>query len=109
MAIVRNKKNAPAADQDAIAAFGAAAEARPEPEATEPATEPAPAPAKKAAKPTPAAEPSGGDGPKSTLVRWEGYEDVRDEIYDYHRRERYTVQTVIIEALRLGLAQMNDR
>lgn len=105
MAIVRNKKNAPAADQDAIAAFGAAAEARPEPDATEPA----PAPAKKPTKPAPAAEPSGGDGPKSTLVRWEGYEDVRDEIYDYHRRERYTVQTVIIEALRLGLAQMNKR
>ncbi len=103
MAIVRNKKTTPSPETDAaIAAFGAAAEARPE--ETEPVT-----PAAPAARTRPASKPAGEGGPKSSLVRWEGNEDLRDAIIDYHRRERYPIHTVLLEAIRRGFEQMDSK
>lgn len=102
MAIVRNKKNTPSPDHDeAIAAFGAAAEARPEQAAA--AGDPAPAvPTRKPAEPDASKTP-----PRTSLIRWEGgNEDLRDAVIDYHRRERYPIHTVLLEAIRRGLAEM---
>ncbi|WP_104081072.1 hypothetical protein [Cryobacterium sp. Y11] len=98
MAIARNKKP----DPNAIAAFGAAAEARSDDAAT-----PAPAKATKVTKPSPVA--AGEDQrPKSSLVRWTD-EDLRDRLIDYSKRERYSLQHLMIEALKIGLDQIEKR
>jgi hypothetical protein len=107
MAIARNKPK----DVAAIAAFGAAAEARPTEEepATTPAARAAPAttPAARAARsprPTQAAD----DGPASSLLRWKGEEQLRDRIKTYAKTERYSEQEVMIRALQLGMDQIEN-
>ena len=97
MAIARNKKP----DASAIAAFGAAAEARPDDAAT-------PAP-EKATKVTKQSQANTGEEqrPKSSLVRWTD-EDLRDRLIDYSKRERYSLQHLMIEALRIGLDQIEN-
>lgn len=96
--IVRNKPTTPA-DPDGIAAFGAAAEARPVDAPPAPST-PAPIATKKANQPKPP--------PKSSLIRWDGHEDLRDAIIEYAERERYPIHTVLLEATRRGFEQMNS-
>lgn len=89
--IVRNK---PAPDQEAaIAAFGAAADTLPDDVPT-PAAKGAPAPK------------NNSTGPASTLLRWEGNEDLRDAIIAYSKRERYPVHTVLLDAIRRGFEQV---
>jgi hypothetical protein len=107
MAIARNKKTP--TDPAAIAAFGAAAEARPgdEPPTAPPAT-PAPAPVTKAIRPPKAAQ-SADDGPASSLLRWKGEEQLRDRIKTYAKTERYSEQEVMIRALQLGMDQIDNR
>lgn len=100
MAIVRNKK--PAEVEAAVAAFGAAADLRPE---ETPAAASVSGSAKRAT-PTPSAV---DDGPKSSLIRWAGNEDLRDAIIEYHQRERYPIHTVLLEALRRGFEQMDSK
>lgn len=95
--IVRNKPTAPA-DADAIAAFGAAADARPEDAPPAPTTA-APIAPRKTSDPKPP--------PKSSLIRWDGNEDLRDAIIEYAERERYPIHTVLLEATRRGFEQMN--
>ena len=96
--IVRNKPVAPA-DADAIAAFAAAAEARPD--AAPPAHSPgAPIVARKVTEPKPP--------PKSSLIRWDGHEDLRDAIIEYADRERYPIHTVLLETIRRGFGEMNS-
>jgi hypothetical protein len=108
MPIARNRRSEP--DPAKIAAFGAAAESRVEvPTSTPPAT-PAAAP-QRATDATPArrrgedtAEP-----PKSSIVRWTGStgdEELRDRLLAYGRRERYTMQELMIRALRIGLDEI---
>lgn len=104
MAIARNKPK----DVAAIAAFGAAAEARPTEE--EPVTTPAaptPAPAAKAAR-SPRAPQTADDGPASSLLRWKGEEQLRDRIKSYAKTERYSEQEVMIRALQLGMDQIEN-
>lgn len=100
MALARNKKP----DASAIAAFGAAAEARPDEAA---AATLAPAKATKVTKPSPA-NTGEEQRPKSSLVRWTD-EELRDRLIDYSKRERYPLQQVMIEALRIGLDQIEKR
>jgi hypothetical protein len=95
MAIARNKK----ADPAAIAAFGAAAESRPDDASTPAVT--------KVKRPTTAT--AGDDaGPKSSLIRWTD-DELRDRLIDYSKRERYPLQQVMIEALRIGIEQIEKR
>jgi hypothetical protein len=106
MAIARNKKTP--TDPAAIAAFGAAAEARP---SDEPPTAPSAASAPAAAKATrsPKVAQSGDDGPASSLLRWKGEEQLRDRIKTYAKTERYSEQEVMIRALQLGMDQIDNR
>lgn len=91
--IVRNK---PAPDQEAaIAAFGAAADALPD-EKTTPGPKATPMPKRNS------------NGPASSLLRWEGHEDLRDEIIEYAKRERYPVHTVLLDAIRRGFEQIKS-
>lgn len=96
--IVRNKPVTPA-DADAIAAFAAAAEARPDDTPPAPSTA-APIVARKASEPKPP--------PKSSLIRWEGHEDLRDAIIEYADRERYPIHTVLLETIRRGFGEMSS-
>lgn len=93
MPIARNKKTT--VDPDAIAAFGAAADALPSeaPKAPEAA---APAPA-----PTPA--PGAGDAPLTALVRWRGHEALRDRIADYNKATRYPNHAIMLRAMEIGM------
>lgn len=104
MVIARNKKN-PTADPAAIAAFGAAAEARP---ATPEPGAPTMARAPRAA--TPAAQ-AGEDKapPKSSLVRWAGEEETRDRLIAYSAAERYKMQDLMVKAMQLGMDQLEGR
>lgn len=97
MAIARNKPK----DAAAIAAFGAAAEARPTEE------EPTTTPAAKAAR-SPRAPQAADDGPASSLLRWKGEEQLRDRIKTYAKTERYSEQEVMIRALQLGMDQIEN-
>jgi hypothetical protein len=91
MPIARNKKTA--ADPDAIAAFGAAADALP----SEVSKPPQPAPAAKAAAPT------AGDAPLTALVRWRGHEALRDRIADYNKATRYPNHAIMLRAMEIGM------
>jgi hypothetical protein len=91
MAIARNKKVT--ADPDAIAAFGAAADALPS-EAPKPAEPKTPAKA-----PTPTA----GDAPLTALVRWRGHEELRDRIADYNKATRYPNHAIMLRAMEIGM------
>lgn len=96
MAIVRNKNPQPV-DPTAIAAFGAEAESKP--------TE--------NQQPVPSRSPSRrktetGKPPASSLIRWEGHEELRDSLVAYARNERYPVHTVLLMALEHGLQHLNE-
>lgn len=91
MPIARNKKTE--ADPDAIAAFGAAADALP-PEA--PSTPQATAPVKARAA-------SAGDAPLTALVRWRGHEALRDRIADYNKATRYPNHAIMLRAMEIGM------
>jgi hypothetical protein len=97
MAIARNKKPNP----DAIAAFGAAADARPD-------EAPIPLPIPGRVAKTSQSVTSDLDGPKSSLVRWTDVE-LRDRLIDYSKRERYPLQQVMIAAMKLGIEQIEKR
>lgn len=98
MAIVRNKKPQPV-DPSAIAAFGAQADAKTEANDTQPASREAGRKKQDAGKP-----------PASSLIRWEGHEELRDAIIAYAKAERYPVHTVLLDSLRRGFDQLrNDR
>jgi hypothetical protein len=91
MPIARNKKTT--VDPDAIAAFGAAADALPSaaPKSPQPAT-PAKAPA-----------PSACDAPLTALVRWRGHEALRDRIADYNKATRYPNHAIMLRAMEIGM------
>lgn len=96
MAIVRNKKPQPV-DPSAIAAFGAEADGKsiPTPEASSPAT-----PVRK--------NRNGSKPPASSLIRWDGHEELRDAVIEFAKRERYPVHTVLLMALEKGLDSLDD-
>lgn len=100
MAIARNKKTTP--DPAAIASFGAAAESHVE----LPPASPAPAAASGGGGAVKRRRSSEGQAPKASLVRWSGEEELRDQLIEYARRERYNMQELMIEAMRLGIAQL---
>lgn len=102
MAIARNKKTTP--DPAAIASFGAAAESHVEPPATRAAS-----PATTAGATVKRRRAAEGRAPKASLVRWGGEEELRDQLIEYGRRERYNMQELMIEALRLGIAELEGR
>lgn len=91
MPIARNKKTT--ADPDAIAAFGAAADALPSdaPKPPQPAS------------PTRAAAPGVGDAPLTALVRWRGHEALRDRIADYNKATRYPNHAIMLRAMEIGM------
>jgi len=91
MAIARNKKTT--VDPDAIAAFGAAADALPSeaPKPAQPAT-PGKAPATRT-----------GDAPLTALVRWRGHEALRDRIADYNKATRYPNHAIMLRAMEIGM------
>ena len=91
MPIARNKKTE--ADPDAIAAFGAAADALPAetPAAPQPAT------------PVKARAQSVGDAPLTALVRWRGHEALRDRIADYSKATRYPNHAIMLRAMEIGM------
>lgn len=92
MPIARNKKVK--VDPDAIAAFGAAADALPS--ETAKATEPS--------SPAPASAPVTGEAaPLTALVRWRGHEELRDRIADYNKANRYPIHTIMLRAMELGM------
>jgi len=104
MVIARNKKN-PTADPAAIAAFGAAAEARPAtPEPGAPTKARAPRAATLAAQAGEEKAP-----PKSSLVRWAGEEETRDRLIAYSAAERYKMQDLMVKAMQLGMDQLEGR
>jgi hypothetical protein len=103
MPIARNKKNPPV-DPDAIAAFGAAAELRPE--AAEP---PAPTPPAKQRTTTRTPRADEKAPPASSLVRWAGEEELRDRLIAYSRAERYKMQDLMVKAMQIGLDQLEQR
>jgi hypothetical protein len=104
MPIARNKKNPPV-DPDAIAAFGAAAELRPEP-----AGPPAPTPPTRQRATTPRTASADEEAPPaSSIVRWAGEEELRDRIIAYRRAERYKMQDLMIKAMQIGLDQLEQR
>jgi hypothetical protein len=94
MPIARNKKTT--VDPDAIAAFGAAAEALPPeaPKSVQP-TGRAKAPAQGA-----------GDAPLTALVRWRGHEALRDRIADYNKATRYPNHAIMLRAMEIGMEQI---
>jgi len=101
MAIARNKKNPPV-DPAAIEAFGAAAEARTV------AQEPKTAAAKPRAIKT--ANQAGEKAPPlSSLVRWDGEEELRDRLIAYSAAERYKMQALMVKAMQLGMDQLEKR
>ena len=91
MPIARNKKVT--ADPDAIAAFGAAADALPS-EAPKPAEPKLPAKAP---------SPTSGDAPLTALVRWRGHEELRDRISDYNKATRYPNHAIMLRAMEIGM------
>lgn len=96
MAIVRNKKPQPV-DPSAIAAFGAQADAKTEANDTQPISHPVGR--KKHAM---------GKPPSSSLIRWDGHEELRDAIIAYAKAERYPVHTVLLDSLRRGFDLLKD-
>ena len=94
MPIARNKKVT--ADPDAIAAFGAAADALP-PESPKTAEPNSPAKA-----PT----PTTGDAPLTALVRWRGHEELRDRIASYNKATRYPNHAIMLRAMEIGMEQI---
>lgn len=105
MPIARNKKNPPV-DPDAIAAFGAAAELRPEPPASTLAVKQHTT-IPRATPRTPAADEK--TPPASSLVRWAGEEELRDRLIAYGRAERYKMQDLMVKAMQIGLDQLEQR
>ncbi|MEW5093682.1 hypothetical protein [Clavibacter michiganensis] len=106
MPIARNRRTEP--DPAKIAAFGAAAESRVEAPSAPPAT---PAGPQRATDATPTRRRADGasEPPKSSIVRWTGStgdEELRDRLLAYGRRERYTMQELMIRALRIGLDEI---
>ena len=91
MPIARNKKVT--ADPEAIAAFGAAADALP----SEP---PKPAEPK---SPVKAPTPSTSEAPLTALVRWRGHEALRDRIADYNKATRYPNHAIMLRAMEIGM------
>lgn len=91
MPIARNKKVI--ADPDAIAAFGAAADALP----SETPTPEEPRPAAKAPTPTTSA------APLTAPVRWRGHEALRDRIADYNKATRYPNHAIMLRAMEIGM------
>lgn len=91
MPIARNRKTTP--DPDAIAAFGAAADALPE---TAGAAQPAAPQVKTPAQST-------GDAPLTALVRWRGHEGLRDRISDYSKATRYANHAIMLRAMEIGM------
>ncbi|WP_344708227.1 hypothetical protein [Microbacterium luteolum] len=49
-----------------------------------------------------------GGRPASSLVRWERHEVLRDAVIDFAKRRNYSVQTILIESIRRGLAQLDS-
>lgn len=103
MPIARNKRILK--DPAAIAAFGAAAEARPD---EPPAAALAPTPDAKVTRSPKATQPA-GSGPASSLVRWKDHAELRDRIKTYAKTERYSEQDVMIRALQLGMDKIENR
>jgi hypothetical protein len=107
MAIARNRRQDP--DPAKIAAFGAAAEARTDVPAAA-APEVAATPRRTTdATPTRRGGGSTSEPPKSSIVRWTGStgdEELRDRLLAYGARERYTMQELMIRALRVGLDEI---
>ena len=102
MPIAKNRKPTPE-QQAAIQAFGAAADARPEDVSyVQPVLT-----SKSVTHHT--STPRGEEPPKSTLVRWGKNEELRDRVIEYSKRERYSVHDTILEALRLGMEQIEKR
>ncbi|RII95467.1 hypothetical protein DZF95_00840 [Clavibacter michiganensis] len=104
MAIARNRRQEP--DPAKIAAFGAAAEARTDVPAPE-----APAVSRLTTDATPTRRGGGAtsEPPKSSIIRWTsstGDEELRDRLLAYGARERYTMQELMIRALRVGLNEI---
>lgn len=91
--IVRNKPTAERAAE--IAAFGAAAE--------HPIEVIAPA---AAATPPATNSPAKTTGPKNTLLRWDANQPLRDEVYSFAESERYSVHSVLMKAIELGLQEL---
>lgn len=91
MPIARNKKTT--VDPDAIAAFGAAADALPSdaPKPPQPAT------------PAKASATGAGDAPLTALVRWRGHEALRDRIADYNKATRYPNHAIMLRAMEIGM------
>lgn len=107
MPIARNKKNSPV-DPDAIAAFGAAAELRPE--AAEPQAPTPPTKQRATPRATPRTPPADEKAPPaSSLVRWAGEEELRDRLIAYGRAERYKMQDLMVKAMQIGLDQLEQR
>lgn len=84
----------------AIAAFGAQAEHPPE--VTAPAV---------AAAAAAAVKPATGSidrpkGPKNTLLRWDGNEELRDNVIEFATNERYSTHAVLIKAIEIGLVEL---
>lgn len=102
MAIARNKRPTKV-DQAAIAAFGAAAEAQ---AGTRQSVAPTASPAVSRAT-TRQAKSSGDSLPQASLVRWAEEEDLRDRLIAYRLAERYTMQDLMVKALRLGMDQLD--
>lgn len=92
MPIARNKKTT--VDPDAIAAFGAAADALPS-EAPKPPQSATPAPA--------------GDAPLTSLVRWRGHEALRDRIADYNKATRYPNHAIMLRAMEIGMEHIEKK
>ncbi|PPF66630.1 hypothetical protein C5E16_10935 [Clavibacter michiganensis] len=107
MPIARNRRSEP--DPAKVAAFGAAAESRVE-VPTPPPAAPAAAPQRTTdTTPTRRRGEAAGEAPKSSIVRWTGStgdEELRDRLLAYGRRERYTMQELMIRALRIGLDEI---
>jgi hypothetical protein len=107
MAIARNRKQDP--DPAKIAAFGAAAEARMDVSAPEAPAAPAASRRTTDATPTRRGGGATSEPPKSSIIRWTGStgdEELRDRLLAYGARERYTMQELMIRALRLGLDEI---
>lgn len=49
-----------------------------------------------------------GGRPASSLVRWERHEVLRDAVIDFAKSKHYSVQTILIESIRRGLAQLDS-
>jgi len=108
MPIARNRRSEP--DPAKIAAFGAAAESRVEAPTPPPAAPPAAPQRTTDTTPTRRRGEDTAEPPKSSIVRWTGStgdEELRDRLLAYGKRERYTMQELMIRALRIGLDEID--